>query len=149
LAGNAERELQMTRLSARWGVALVLTLVAGVCSCGDDAIPEYSIECTLEVRFDSSTTINESGIIEPSLGASGTVSVPPYQMTMSIGRSNLGGMAVEVEFFEETAEGTLHPLDLSIESGLPPETDPGRLLLGSGGVWAHGHRITPSCVAAG
>jgi hypothetical protein len=131
------------------GVALMLTLVAGVCSCSDEAMPEYSIECTLEVRFDSSTTISESGIMEPSLGASGTVSVPPYQMTMSIASSDRGGMAVEVELFEEAAEGTLHPLDLSIVSGLPSEADPGRLLLGSGGVWAHGHRITPSCVAAG
>ena len=116
-----------------------------------EAIPEYLIECTLKVRFDANATISESATIEPSLGATQTVSVPPYQLAMSVGTSDEGVMILRVELFEETPEGALHPLDISAAGGLPAQANPnpGKLVVELGPVWANVNQITPTCVVAG
>jgi hypothetical protein len=141
----------MRRASGVCRAALLLMLTAAACSCSGVITPNYSIECTLEVRFDANTTVSQSGTIQPSEGASETVSVPPYEMTMSIGTSNLGVMELRVELFEEAVDGSLNSLGLSIVGGLSPDADfvPGDLVLGSSPVWADGHQLTPTCLVAG
>jgi hypothetical protein len=116
-----------------------------------EAKPDYLIECTLKVRFDANMTISESATIEPSLGATQTISVPPYQLAMSVGASDEGVMFLRVELFEETPEGALRSLDISAAGGLPTQANPnpGRLVVALGPVWANVNQITPTCVVAG
>jgi hypothetical protein len=115
------------------------------------ATPDYSIECTLEVRFDADTTISRSTIIPPSLGATRTISIPPYRLALTIEASTYeqGGMDLRMELFEEAADGTLQPLDVSAAGDLPILAHPGDPLLALGPVWVNVNRLTPTCAVAG